>query len=54
MSNGPLSGSASSRIGEDAVRELAVALKVSVLRPGGPGYDEARQIWNGMIRAVRV
>jgi FAD/FMN-containing dehydrogenase len=48
MSNSSLSGSTSGHIGEYA-SELAGALKGSVLIPGGPGYDEARRIWNGMI-----
>ena len=47
MSNGPLSGSTSGHIEEDAAGELAGALKGSVLTPGGPGYEEARRIWNG-------
>ena len=33
----------------DAVRNLAAALSGQLLRPGEPGYDDARALWNGMI-----
>jgi FAD/FMN-containing dehydrogenase len=29
--------------------ELTAALRGSLRKPGDPGYDEARQVWNGMI-----
>lgn len=34
---------------EDSIEALRGALRGSLLRPDSPGYDEARQIWNGMI-----
>src|SRR5260370_20984870 len=33
----------------DTVAELRAQLAGEVLRPGDPGYDAARKIWNGMI-----
>src|SRR5438046_787691 len=29
--------------------ELTASFRGQLLRPGDPGYDEARSIWNGMI-----
>jgi FAD/FMN-containing dehydrogenase len=29
--------------------ELTAALRGSLRKPGDPGYDEARQVWNGMV-----
>jgi FAD/FMN-containing dehydrogenase len=34
---------------EDAVQGLVQAVRGAVLRPGDPGYDDARFIWNGLI-----
>jgi FAD/FMN-containing dehydrogenase len=33
----------------DALKDLAARLGREVLLPGGPGYDEARSVWNAMI-----
>jgi FAD/FMN-containing dehydrogenase len=34
---------------ESAVAELRMQVRGALLRPGDPGYDAARAIWNGMI-----
>jgi FAD/FMN-containing dehydrogenase len=34
---------------EDAVQGLVQAVRGAVMRPGDPGYDDARFIWNGLI-----
>lgn len=34
---------------EAIIREFKSSLRGELLRPGEAGYDEARQIWNGMI-----
>ena len=34
-------------IAEGSIAELAQALRGQLIRPGDPGYDEARTIWNG-------
>ena len=34
-------------IAEGSIAELAEGLRGQVIRPGDPGYDEARSIWNG-------
>jgi FAD/FMN-containing dehydrogenase len=34
---------------EGAVRQLEQDLRGALLRPGAPGYDEARSIWNAMV-----
>jgi FAD/FMN-containing dehydrogenase len=34
---------------EEAVQGLVARTRGPVLRPGGPGYDDARAIWNGLI-----
>ena len=31
------------------IEELSVAFQGEVVRPGDPGYDDARTIWNAMI-----
>ena len=49
MSSSPVAGTTSGRIAEPAARDLAKALRGSLLRPADPGYDDARRIWNGMI-----
>ena len=49
MSSSPRAGTTSGRIAEPAARDLAKALRGSLLRPADPGYDDARRIWNGMI-----
>ena len=33
----------------EAIEALGAQLRGSLARPGEPGYDEARTIWNGMI-----
>jgi FAD/FMN-containing dehydrogenase len=49
VSNNPLTDAASGQIGGQAARDLAGALKGSVLCPGDSGYDDVRRIWNGMF-----
>lgn len=39
--------SRSGALGEATLGELAQALRGELIRPGDPGYDEARSIWNG-------
>jgi hypothetical protein len=39
----------SSGLKEGAIDDLRASLQGPLLRLGEPGYDEARQIWNGMI-----
>src|SRR5262245_35525766 len=34
---------------EASIRAFAAGQRGPVLRPGDPGFDEARQVWNGMI-----
>ena len=34
---------------ETAIQELASHLRGTLLRPGDAGYEEARQVYNGMI-----
>jgi FAD/FMN-containing dehydrogenase len=36
-------------ITQDAVDALGAGLRGELLTPGGPGYDEARSVWNAMI-----
>jgi hypothetical protein len=36
-------------VNEAAATALQAQLRGSLLRPGDPGYDDARTIWNGMI-----
>jgi FAD/FMN-containing dehydrogenase len=36
-------------IEDEAILALAGSLRGSLTRPGDAGYDEARQVWNGMI-----
>ena len=33
----------------DALAALQAGLRGELLRPGSPGYDAARRIWNGMV-----
>ena len=33
----------------EAVDAFVAGIRGRVLRPGEPGYDEARAIWNGLI-----
>lgn len=40
---------ATGAVGTELVRELRDALAGAVLTPGDPGYDDARQVWNGII-----
>src|ERR1043165_4318306 len=37
------------QIGTEAIEQLRLGLKGTLLAPGAPGYDEARSIWNAMI-----
>ena len=39
----------STRIDEAAVAAFGGQLRGELLRPGEPGYDDARKLWNGMI-----
>ena len=39
--------SRSDALGDATLGELAEALRGELIRPGDPGYDEARAIWNG-------
>ncbi len=34
---------------EEAVQAFSTGVRGAVLRPGDPGYDDARAIWNGLI-----
>src|SRR5262249_39987278 len=34
-------------LGDATVAELTQAVRGEVIRPGDPGYDDARAIWNG-------
>src|SRR5919201_3652549 len=34
-------------LAEGSIAELAESLRGELIRPGDPGYDEARSIWNG-------
>ena len=34
-------------LSDGTIAELAEAIRGEVIRPGDPGYDEARAIWNG-------
>ena len=36
-------------LGETAIQELAAHLRGALLRPGADGYEQARQVYNGMI-----
>jgi hypothetical protein len=36
-------------ISPTAIENLKASLRGELLRPGDPGYDDARKIWNGMI-----
>src|SRR5438093_4065590 len=36
-------------LGDSAVAEFKEAFRGEVVRPGDPGYDAARVVWNGMI-----
>src|SRR3954467_1861819 len=44
----PTSGEAI-RLDDSAVESLRASLRGELLCPGDAGYEEARQIWNGMI-----
>jgi hypothetical protein len=33
----------------EAVQAFTAGVRGAVLRPGDPGYDDARTIWNGLI-----
>ena len=50
MSDVRLVNDVEGRIGWDAVvGEFGAGLSGGLLRPGTPGYDDARQVWNGMV-----
>lgn len=34
---------------DEVVEAFIAGQRGAVLRPGGPGYDDARQVWNGLI-----
>jgi len=34
---------------ESSIQDFKAGLSGALLRPGEPGYDDARKIWNGMI-----
>jgi hypothetical protein len=34
---------------ETAIHTFKTRLRGALLRPGDPGYDDARMVWNGMI-----
>ena len=36
-------------ISPTAIEKFKASLRGELLRPDGPGYDDARKIWNGMI-----
>ncbi|HEY8477123.1 MAG TPA: FAD-binding oxidoreductase, partial [Chloroflexota bacterium] len=36
-------------LGEATLQELRASLQGDLIRPGDPGYDNARAVWNGMI-----
>ena len=36
-------------LGEATLQELRASLRGDLIRPGDPGYDNARAVWNGMI-----
>src|SRR5207249_4490391 len=36
-------------IEDTAVAAFKASLRGELLRPGDPGYDDARKVWNGMI-----
>ena len=38
-----------SQVDESVVEQFGEGLRGELLRPGDPGYDDARQIWNAMI-----
>jgi FAD/FMN-containing dehydrogenase len=40
---------ASPALSDDAIAQLAAALRGELIRPGDPGYDDARTIYNAMI-----
>ncbi|MDQ5852532.1 MAG: FAD-binding oxidoreductase [Chloroflexota bacterium] len=40
---------ADARIGEETIQDFKQRLRGALLRPGDEDYDEARQVWNGMI-----
>src|SRR6266496_2683563 len=40
-------------LGDPSVQELTESLRGEVLRDGDPGYDDARQGWNGIFHDAR-
>src|SRR5271169_3970353 len=40
---------ASSVLDDSTIEEFKASLQGALRRPGDPGYDDARRIWNGMI-----
>ena len=50
MSDARLVMDVEGQIGWDSTaRDFEAGLRGGVLRPGSPGYDDARRVWNGMI-----
>jgi hypothetical protein len=41
-------------LSEEAVQGLVAQTRGPVLRPGDPGYDDARALWNGLIDRGRA
>ena len=40
---------ADTTINDAALEAFKTSLRGELLRPGDPGYDDARKVWNGMI-----
>ena len=41
-------------VDQSAVEKFKTFLRGELLRPGDPGYDDARKIWNGMSDKRRL
>ena len=44
-----MSASSTMNVDPAEIESLAAGLRGSLIRPGDPAYDDARQVWNGMI-----
>ncbi len=44
-----MTGTMTTILDPDAIDTFAGGMRGSLIRPGDPAYDEARQVWNGMI-----
>ncbi len=49
MSNSAMREAAGSGLGQRATAALAGMFRGQLVQPEGPGYDDARAVWNGMI-----